>query len=220
MVSKPQIQAVPTPLQVLREAIAERDAAAAQADALRAKADMFAPVQAEVAAAEAAMHQVLQKDIDAMHAWAEAGATTAPPEPSTEARKEAAQRVAAARTKLETSAGAVRQFEQQMVIANQRYGDALPAVTNAQRPVLGEELLRRAHDMKEAARIYIAAEQLFFRIHRSVVDFGGMDDYLARAAEITKPLTLTEEMGVGEVTRIKSEQILQALMRGEEVADA
>jgi len=220
MSTKPQIQGIPTSHQVLRDAIAERDAAAAKVDALRAKADLFAPVQAEVAAAEAALQQVLQKDIDAMQAWAEAGASSVPPESNHKARQEAAQRVTAARTKLETSAGAVREFEQQMVEANQRYIDALPAVVNAQREVIGEQLLRKAQDMKAAARDYIAAEQLYFRVQRAANEIGGMDAYLARATKLTKPLMSSEEMEIGEAARMKSGRVLQALMRGEEVADA
>ena len=215
MSAKPQIEAVPTPADILRDAIATRDGFAKQVEAIRAKANIFAPIEAEVAASEAELQMILQADARAMQEWATAGAKGAPPEPQHKAREAATTKVSAARAKLTAAGGAKAAFEAEISKANQDYTQALAIVKNAEREVIGHELLRRAHAMKKAAIDYLNAETCFFMVRNAASNIGGCDGYFSQVQEITRPLVLEEEAALGADTRSRFDIYFASLLRGE-----
>lgn len=212
---KPNFEAVPTPADNLRKAIATRDGFAVEVETIRSKTAIFAPIEAEVAAAEAELQMVLQADARAMQEWATAGANGAPPEPQHKVREAAATKVSAARAKLNATGIAKAGFTDEISKANANYSQAQAVVKLAEREVLGQEVIRRAQAMKRAAIDYLNTETCFHRARNAAAVAGGCDGYFAQAHEITQPLNLEQEAALGADTQAKYESHLAALLRGE-----
>jgi hypothetical protein len=219
MTAKPNIQAVQTPAERMRQAIATIETTLQEVENLRAKAAMFAPIEAEAAAAEAELQTILQADADAMRMWASDGARGAAPEPSNKAREEATRKVSTARAKLNASRGALAEFQGELDRANQRHLNAHAAEKDALRVVLGQELLHRARVVKDAARRYLATEHHYARVKRAALEIGGLDHLLSEAQEITKQFLPPDEVEIAEAARLVCEKRLYALSQGQEPAE-
>lgn len=192
MSAKPHIEAVPTPAQLLREAIARQDEIRAEITRIEQKLQFLAPIQAEEASAQSALNAVLQRDAEAMQAWMHEGAQGAAPEPDRKARDEATRTLAQASAKLQAAGMAKASIEAELTAARQRYAEAQAAVTAAEGQVMGDEFLRSAKALNEAylAQLtaethYNAAKDAMFASNRV------MASALAqRASDIMRPLDL------------------------------
>lgn len=219
---KPKIEAVPTAAQLLRDAIAYRDSTVTDMEAIRAKTQHFAPIEAEVTAAEGELQRVLQHDADAMQKWVDAGASGAAPEPEHKARENAARKVSDARAKLNATGHAKGQIESDVREAHERHLEAVTGVRSAESNVLGEELLRSASAMKAAALVYLAAEQHYFAIRTTLLDADPVKatPIASQAGEIGRPMNVEEERKFIQQTLAKSRQRCVALCQGQDPADA
>jgi hypothetical protein len=216
MNAKLKIEAVPRPAQVLREAIAHRDAVAGEINDNRAKAALLDPLILELADADAALKDVLKKDADALHAWALAGAQGPSPSPDQRGRDEATRKVAEANAKLNASGIARNQFDVAYHEIVGRHQDAQLAVQAAQRAAIGDELLRSGTKQKTAAKAYLMAEFAHSHVMQAARQVGTPDHYLAEAAEITKPLLTADETNIRNEAAALMAPHLQALLRGED----
>lgn len=217
MTSKQNIEAVPTTSQRLRQAIGARESIGREMEDNRARAARLAPLEAELAAANAALQGVLQKDADAMHAWAVDGANDVIPEPNHKAREAAARRVSDAQAKLNSAGMANAQFDAEYLALQERGVEAQNAVKDAQLPIIEEEILHRVQLLKDAARRYLMAEQFYYRGCSAAYELAGCDPLLQRAAELAKePFSASEKVEMFERVRVASEQRLEALLRGDE----
>lgn len=212
---KPNIEPVPNPASALREAIAIRDDLSNQMADIHAKTAIFAPIEAEVATADADLQMILQADARAMQSWAEGGATGAPPEPAHRAREAATLKVSAARAKLNATGTAKEGFQVEITQTSQKYIIANQGVKNAEREVLIHEVLRRSHAMKKAAIDYLNAETNFFQVRNAAAGAGGCDAAFAQSQEITRALTQEDEAALRIETQGRINDYIHALLRGE-----
>lgn len=219
MNAKTKLEAVPTPAQLLREAIAQRDNAAKEVEGLRARANLFAPIEAEAAAAQAELQGILQRDAAAMQTWAQGGAIGAAPEPDHKAREEATRKLGQAGAKLSAAGGAKAQIEADTQAANDQYREAQQRVRAAEAEVLGQELLRAAQAMKDAAIAYLKAEDYYFAVRVALfgVDNAKGTAFSALAEPIARPLTMEEQRSLAEEFTRQNRQRLDALCQGDEV---
>jgi hypothetical protein len=221
MNAKTKLEAVPTNAQLLREAIARRDSTARDIETTRARAKCFAPIEAEVSAAQGELSAVLQRDAAAMQKWVDDGAQGLPPEPDHKTRDAAARKLAEASAKLSATGSARQQIEADTRDAHQRHLDALKAVRLAEFDVLAPELLRSAQAMKDAALVYLAAEQHYFASRTALFD---LDSEMAQApsdqaAAVGAPMNVQQEREFAQQAHAKSQKRLAALRAGQEVSE-
>lgn len=220
MNAKNKLEAIQTPAQLLRGAIARRDSTVAEIETIRARANHFAPIEAEVGAAEAALQTLLQQDAAAMQAWADAGATAPSPDPDHNAREAAARKVSDARAKLHATGGAKARIEAETREAHGRHQEALQVLRAAEAEVLGQELIRSAHAMKAASLAYLDTEQHYFNARQGLfaVDAGKATVFAEQAGAIATPMNIEQEREFGQQAFGRSQQRLASLIQGNEVA--
>lgn len=184
------IEAVPTPAQLLREAIARRDAIAAEISQIEQKLQFIAPIQAEEASAQSALNEVLRRDAEAMQAWMNDGAQGAAPEPDTMARQEAVQKLGQANAKLQAAGKVKAQIESKHADAHRRLAEAQTAIADAEAQIMADEFMRSTEALGNAylaqmkAQIhYNAARDSMFAVNRTMAS--ALTD---RAAEMLRPL--------------------------------
>lgn len=216
MAPKPNLTPVPSPAQCLREAIAHRDAVAAEINDNRAKAALFDPLIQELADADAALKGVLKSDADAMHEWALSGAQGPSPSPDQRGRDAATRKVAEANAKLNASGIARNQFDTAYHELVRRHQEAQQAVQAAERGVIGQELLRSGTKQRDAAKAYLMAEFMHQHVMQAARQVGGLDHYFAELEEITKPILTADETDIRHAAAAIAAPHLQALLRGED----
>jgi hypothetical protein len=220
MSTKPKIEAVPMPAQLLREAIAHRDSSATDVNTIRAKADHFAPIEAQVRTAESELNGILSRDAEAMQAWVINGAKGTPPEPDHKAREAAARKLSEAGARLSATGAARSQIDAEVAQAQDRHRAAQQAVQIAESDVLGREFILSAHAMKDAARAYLTTEYHYFntRVAMFAKDFGNAGVLSEQAQVIGAPLNVQQDHELAQQTLATSQQRFAALLRGEELA--
>ncbi|WP_108472914.1 hypothetical protein [Rhodanobacter thiooxydans] len=216
MTPKPNLTAVPSPAQRLRDAIAHRDAVAVEINDNRAKAALLDPLIQELADADAALKDVLKTDADALHDWALNGAQGPSPSPDTRSRDAASRKVAEANAKLNASGIARNQFDVAYHEIVSRHEEAQHAVQAAERAVIGDELLRSGTKQRAAAKAYLMAEFMHQHVMQAARQVGGLDHYFAELEEITKPLLAADEADIRREAAAIAAQHLQALLHGED----
>lgn len=219
MNAKTKLEAIPTPAQLLRDAIAHRDALAQEIETITKRYQMFAPIEAEVAAAEGDLQRVLQIDATAMKAWADAGAKGDAPNIDHDAREAGARKLTHARAKLEATGVAKRQIEADHAAAHERYRHAQSLLRAAEIEVLAQEFIRSGHAMKQAANAYLATELHHFAVKQMMFN---LDGGRAGAVEeslrpFTRPMNIEEERQFNQQVMPDIEHHLAALLRGEEL---
>jgi hypothetical protein len=220
MNAKTKLEAVPTPAQLLREAIARRNSTVAEIETIRERSKCFAPIEAALSAAQGELNAILQRDAEAMRKWVDEGAHGQPPEPDHNARDAAARKVADASAKLGATGSARQQIESDTRDAHQRHLEALQAVHSAEVDVLAPELLRSAQAMKDAALLYLAAEHHYFASRTALFDLDAARAQLPgdQAAAIGAPMTVEQDREFAQQRHAKSQQRLAALRSGEDFA--
>jgi len=216
MTPKPNLTPVPSPAQRLRDAIAHRDAVAAEINDNRAKAALLDPLVQELADADAALKGVLKTDADALHAWALAGAQGPSPSPDQRGRDAASRKVAEANAKLNASGIARDQFDAAYRELVRRHEEAQHAVKAAERGVIGDELLRSGTRQKAAAKAYLMAEFTHQHVVQMARQMGALDHYFAELVEITKPFLAEDETELRHEAMAIVAAHLKALLRGED----
>jgi len=218
MNAKTHIEAVPTPAQLLREAIARRQAIAAEITQIEQKLQFITPIQAEEASAQTALNEVLRRDAEAMQAWMNDGAQGPAPEPNRKDRDEAANKLSQANAKMLAAGKVKEQIESEHKDAHRRLAEAQAAIADAETQIMADEFLRSAKALAEAylAQVkaeahYNAAKEAVFATNRVMAS--ALTD---RAAELLRPLNRQEagdlELEVFQLARRR----FAALRAGEE----
>ena len=189
MNAKTKIELVPDSAQRLRDAIKHREEEAAQAEEIRVRAERLAPLEAEVAAAESELQGILAADAAAIREWADGSASTLPPDRNAAAREEAARKLQAARSRLQTGRQIEKDIEQQYHAAIGKVAAAGELVKQAECDALGEEMIRACHARREAVEHYLAAEDYHGRVYRLVAGFESAQSgaWLGRSSDLSMP---------------------------------
>lgn len=218
MNAKTHIEAVPTPAQLLREAIARQDDIRAEITRIEQKLQFIAPIQAEESSAQGALNEVLRRDAEAMQAWMNDGAQGAAPEPDKKAREEAIQKLGQASAKMQAAGMAKASIEAEHSAAHQRYAEAQAGVTAAEGQVMGDEFLRSAKALNEAylAQLtaethYNAAKDAMFASNRVMA--GALAQ---RASDIMRPLDLNGGRKLADEVYQRAQRRFAALRAGED----
>lgn len=218
MNAKTHIEAVPTPAQLLREAIARRDVVSEEITRIEQKLQFIAPIQAEEASAQSALNEVLRRDAEAMQAWMNDGAQGAAPEPDKKAREEAVHKLGQANAKLQAAGKVKAQIEQAHAEAHQRLAEAQAAITAAETQIMADEFLRSARALHDAhlAQLraeahYNAAKEAMHATNRSMAS--ALTD---RAAALLRPLNRAEAGDLELEIFQRAQRRFAALRAGEE----
>jgi hypothetical protein len=218
MNAKTHIEAVPTPAQLVREAIARRDRISEEITRIEQKLQFIIPIQAEEASAQSALNEVLRRDAEAMQAWMNDGALGAAPDPDKKARDAAIQKLGQASAKMQAAGNTKVSIEAEHVAAHQRYVAAQAEVTAAESQAMGDEFLRSAKILADAqvARLvaethYAAAKDAMFATDRALA--GALAQ---RASDIMRPLNLAEGRELANDVYQRAQHRFAALRAGED----
>lgn len=218
MNAKTHIEAVPTPAQLLREAVAHRDAIDAEITTIVEKLHFIDPIQAEEASAQSALNEVLRRDAEAMQAWMNDGAQGAAPEPDKKAREEAVHKLGQANAKLQAAGKVKAQIEQEHAEAHKRRAEAQAAIAAAETQIMADEFLRSAKALHDAHLAHVGAEAHYnaakdamFATNPSMAS--ALTD---RAAALLKPLNLGESRDMELEVFQRAQRRFAALRAGEE----
>ncbi len=148
MNAKTNTNVAPTSQERLRAALAERNRLGAASSELMKKIARLAPLEAEVAMAQAELDQILQKDADALKAWAQSDAQGTPPDVNAKAREDAARKLANARSRLGAADGAKKGLEQELLDINHQLQAHKFVVDAAEADIVGERALLLAEQLR------------------------------------------------------------------------
>ena len=158
------IQAAPTALDHLRAALATRDELDKQSSEIMAKIERLAPIEAEVALAQAHLQEVMAAEQQKLQAWADKGAKGEPPAVDSAAREQASRRLADARARLETAGAVKGSLESDLEPINKQLQDHRYVIGVALMDVLGEEVLRTVEGMRKTSLAVLESEGAYFAV--------------------------------------------------------
>jgi len=164
MNAKANIQAVPTALDHLRDALATRDELSSQSNEMAAKIERLAPIEAQVALAQANLQKILDEDADKLRSWADEGAKGEPPAVDSAAREQASRRLADAKARLEAAGQVKGSLTQDMAAISAQLQQHRYVIGNALMEVLGEEALRAIEGMRKTSMAVLESEAAYFAV--------------------------------------------------------
>lgn len=164
MNAKTNIQAVPTALDHLRAALATRDELGKQSSEIMEKINRLAPIEAEVALAQAHLQEVMAAEQQKLQAWADKGAKGEPPAVDSAAREKASRRLADAKARLETAGAVKGSLTEDVMAINEQLQQHRLVLSLALMDALGEEVLRTVEGMRKTSLAVLESEAAYFAV--------------------------------------------------------
>lgn len=168
MNAKANIQAVPTALDHLRAALATRNELGARSSEITAKIERLAPIEAEVALAQANLQEVMATEQQKLRAWADKGAKGEPPAVDSTAREQASRKLADAKARMDASGPVKGSLSDEVMAINTQLQQHRYVIGDALMDVLGEEALRAVEGMRKTSMAVLESEARYFAIRQQM----------------------------------------------------